>query len=76
MNVTLDKKTIRAIAEEIVKIMRSKDTELITTEEAAKILGVTPSWLRKIKGKYPHVKKGDNDRGRLLFDKKAIIESL
>ena len=76
MKTTLDKATIRAIAEEVVKVMdEHKQPEFVTTEEAAKMLGITASWLRHTKHKYPHIKKGDGSKGRLLFSKDDLVKS-
>ena len=72
--IRLDKPTIRAIAEEVVRLLQEKDDEFVSSEEAAKILGVTPAWLRRTKHKYPHLKQGDDKRGRLLFQKAALLQ--
>lgn len=65
----LDTYTIRAIAEEVVKVMEEKKSPtLVTTEEAAKMLGISTRRLRQIKHKFGYVKAGDSKQGRLMFD--------
>lgn len=65
MEITLDQKTIDAIAYKmamiVVKKLREKEVlpELVDTNEAARILCIKPDTLRKIKDKYPHIKKGE-----------------
>ncbi len=71
----LDHYTIRAIAEEVVKVMEEKKMpNLVTTKEAAKILGITPRRLRQIKERFGYVKDGDNMQGRLLFNADTLSE--
>lgn len=73
--VTLDYPTIQAIAKEVARILRrERMDEMVTTEEAAVILGITPSRMRQIKDKFPHSKKGANMQGRLLFRKADLLE--
>ena len=76
MRRTLDRSTIRAIAEEVVKVIgENRQPEFVTTEEASKILGITTSWLRHTKYRYPHIKKGDGPKGRLLFSKDELVKN-
>ena len=73
--VTLDYPTIQAIAKEVAKLLRrERMDEMVTTEEAAAILGITPSRMRQIKDKFPHAKKGASMQGRLLFRKADLLE--
>ena len=51
------------VAEEVVKQLKGirgglGETEFVDTEEAARILGVSPNYLRIKKSKYEHVKAG------------------
>lgn len=72
--VTLDYQTITAIAKEVARLLRRDEMpDLVTTEEAASILGITTSRMRQIKDKFPHVKKGSSMQGKLLFKKSALI---
>lgn len=73
--VTLDYPTIRAIAKEVAKLLRRDELpSMVTTEEAAAILGITPARMRQIKGRFPHMKKGADKQAKLLFDKEALLE--
>ncbi len=57
------------------RIEEAPKTELVTTEEAAKILGITPNSMRKIKDRFPHIKGGENKQGKLLFVKDALLKN-
>lgn len=52
--------------------------DLVTTKEAASIIGITPGRLRQIvcedPQRYPHIKKGENKQAKLLFDRKALLQ--
>lgn len=72
---TLDRKTIRDIAEEVVNEMeRRKKPQLVTTKQAAEILGISPRRVREIKDKLGYVKTGENTQGRLMFDTTTLVE--
>jgi tRNA U34 5-carboxymethylaminomethyl modifying enzyme MnmG/GidA len=74
--ISLDYDTVRAIAREVAKILKRDELpDLVTTEQAARILGITPSRMRQIKDKFPHMKKGADKQGKLLFVKSKLIES-
>lgn len=65
---------INRIAIRVVELLRRYDDEMVTTEEAAKILGVTPGTVRRNKGKYVHTKTGDGKQGRLMFAKSSLMK--
>ena len=46
---------------------------LIDSREAARLLGLTPNYLRSMKDKFPHVKVGDNRQGRILFKRSELL---
>ena len=48
--------------------------EMVTTAEAAKILGISAGRMRQIADKYPHVKRGENKQGQLLFMRNALLQ--
>lgn len=54
--------------------LQPRETDLVTTEEAARILGITPSRMRHIKDKFPHVKGGNCAQGKLLFKRDGLIK--
>ena len=74
MKIELDDKTIEKLARRVVEIQkeRTNEKELITTMEAAKILRVSPDRMRHLKNKFPHVKVGDNEKGRLMFYRSGV----
>lgn len=75
MKLMLDKYTIRAIAEEVVKVMEDrKKPKLVTTDQAAKMLGISARRVRELKNKLGYVKAGDNMQGRLMFDANTLQE--
>lgn len=73
--VTLDYTTIKAIAKEVARLLkRDEMPDLVTTQQAAEILGISAGRMRQIKDKFPHVKKGADKQAKLLFKKSALIE--
>ena len=80
--VTLDPKTIEAIARKSAKYVvselkkgNSTEKEMVTTAEAAKILGISQNYLRAIKDNFRYVKGGGAKCGRILFEKDSLIEN-
>lgn len=47
---------------------------MVTTREAAAILGISPARMRQIADRFPHIKKGEKQQGALLFLRKALIK--
>ena len=60
----------------IKKLKEQQDDvpEMVTTEEAARILNVTPGHMRRIQHKFPHIKSGENKQGKLLFVRDALLQ--
>lgn len=54
---------------------KENDDEYVSSEEAANILGVTPSYLRSMKNKFPHKKVGNHSQGRIFFLKSGLLEN-
>lgn len=88
--VELSDKSIKRIAEALATIMgypmdragseAEQDNgplphDLLSTKEAAALLGISPSRVRAIKDRLPHIKVGDNQRGRLLFRREGLLEA-
>ena len=46
--------------------------EWVETKEAARILGVTPNYLRSIKDDFTHRKVGGKERGRIIFSRAEL----
>lgn len=80
MEIELSQKTIDAIAYKmaliVVKKMKEKEdfADFVTTQEAARILHITPGRLLHIADRYPHIKVGDSRNGRLLFERKHLLQ--
>lgn len=82
MEVELSQKTIDAIADKAATVVVRKlkaedknDSEMVSTKEAAAILGITPARLRQIADRFPHIKQGNNKQGKLLFLKRALLKN-
>jgi hypothetical protein len=56
-----------------VGVNSSGGDDLCDTREAARLLGLTPNYLRSMKDKFPHVKVGDNRQGRILFKRSELL---
>ena len=81
MKIELDDKSIDKIARRIVELQKKSSgeigpDELISTQKAARLLRVSPDRIRHLKHKFPHVKVGGKERGRLLFYKSGVAEYL
>lgn len=77
MKVELDNKTIKAIAKEVVKILQGGEQEekLLTSKQAAEILGISKSRLYQIKDKLPYVKIGNNKQSPIRFKAATLKQS-
>ena len=49
------------------------ENDLVDTAEAARLLGISPAYMRIIKDRFPHVKLGDSPKGRLMFKKSELL---
>ena len=75
------KKLASEIAKNVVELLRQDDRklpaekdELVCSAEAARILNISPAYLRQIKDKLPHVKRGEFKQGRILFRKADLVK--
>jgi hypothetical protein len=48
--------------------------EWVRTDEAAQILGISETWLRQTKDRYPHIKNGSEKQGNLMFLRSGLIK--
>ena len=53
----------------------SDDDEFVDSKEAARILGVTPNYIRSMKSKFPHKKVGSHQQGRILFRRSDLLKN-
>ena len=74
----LARKTAHIVAK-LMKTQNQPSPDLVTTSEAAKILGIKPASLRQIVHhdpyRYPHIKRGDTKQAKLLFKRDALLPS-
>lgn len=67
-----------ALREDMKKMLAdTRQPEMVSTAEAAKILCITPDRLRHIvmedPQRYPHVKRGEGRNARLMFRREALV---
>ena len=81
MTIELDERTMNILAQKtakiLVKMLRNEgttDQRLIPCVEAANRLGISPDRLRRIKGSFTHVKRGDGKQAKLFFDADLLIK--
>lgn len=80
MEIELSQRAIDAIAMKVAVIvekrLREKEVfpDLVTTEEAARILHISKVRMRQIADQYPHIKAGDSRNSRLLFERKYLLQ--
>lgn len=79
MKIELTKECCEQIARQVAQILRQEELsidrrEYVSTREAASILRVSPDRMRHLKDKFPHIKVGENDQGKLLFLKRSLLE--
>ena len=86
MNIELTEKQMDAIAvktaRKVINLLNrdeqpklDKKKKYVDINKAADILGYSVYHLRRIKDQFPHIKRGDNQQGRLLFEEDALYES-
>ena len=67
------------VKKQVVKLVHGENLDekpkMCTVREAARILGVGEDHMRRIKNRYPHVKSGEKQQGRILFDREALLAS-
>jgi hypothetical protein len=49
-------------------------SKMCSVKEAANLLGIGEDRMRKIKNRFPYVKVGDTQQGRILFERQALLE--
>ena len=68
----IDDTVVNAMAKYAEKL---KPTEMVGVKEAARILGISEGRMREIKDKFPHIKSGYYQQGRLLFVRSSLLEN-
>lgn len=67
------KRTAHIVVKQLQELHYSEANDMVDSREAAQILGITPNYLRSIKDRFPHVKVGDKNQGRILFKKSDLL---
>ena len=86
MNIELTEKQMDAIAGKTARIVvnmlnrdkqskQGREKRYVDINKAADILGYSVYHLRRIKDQFPHIKRGDNQQGRLLFEEDSLYAS-
>ena len=82
MEIQLSEKQMDSLANRtakiVVNLLRVEDCpkprkKYIGIKEAAGILGMSEYHLRRIKDKFPHIKRGNNQQARIYFDEEALL---
>lgn len=68
----VSRKVAHLVYKSIKKDMEQQP-EMVSTAEAAKILSISPDRMRRIKDRFPHIKEGENQQGKLLFVRDALL---
>ena len=85
MQIELTQKQMDAIAGKTAQIVvtllnrdkqskQGREKRYVDINKAADILGYSVYHLRRIKNQFPHIKRGDNAQGRLLFEEDALYD--
>lgn len=82
MDVQLSERDMTTIATKVTNMLLRKlkeseepPTEMVGVKEAARILGISEGRMRDIKDRFPHIKSGNNQQGRILFVRAALLEN-
>ena len=57
------------------KVVIPDPSKMCSVKEAANLLGIGEDQMRRIKNRFPHVKVGEKQQGRILFERQALLES-
>lgn len=87
--VRLTETDIEAIADRVYKMLLRKEKvvqlhqdtvspekDMVTAKEAARLLGLSATYMLTIKDRFRYVKLGDNKQCRVLFYKEDILEKI
>lgn len=72
---TIAVKVTKMLAHKLKERENEQPTEMVGVKEAARILGISEGRMREIKDKFPHIKAGCHQQGRLLFVRSGLIEN-
>jgi hypothetical protein len=66
-------RTASIVIKQLADMHIGESNDLIDSKEAARLLGLTPSYVRSMKDKFPHVKVGNHSQGRILFKRSELL---
>lgn len=82
MDIQLSERDMTTIATKVTNMLLRKlkeseepPTEMVGVKEAARILGISEGRMRDIKDRFPHIKSGNNQQGRILFVRAALLKN-
>lgn len=70
-------RTASIVMDQLKGIIRipGEEEEYVDAKEAARILGLAPSYVRSQRHRFPHKKVGNSNQGRLLFLKSGLLQN-
>ncbi len=69
------KKTAKLVVRDL-KSMPEQNPVYVSVKEAARILGVSVDYMRKIKDEYKYIRRGENQQGHIFFLRESLMEVL
>ena len=67
------KRTASIVMKQLQELRYTEANDMVDSKEAARILGITPNYLRSIKDRFPHIKVGDSNQSRIFFKKSDLL---
>ena len=71
----LSDKVADKVLKRLGKVPVDAQDEMVDSKEAARMIGVSPAYMRQLKDRIPHVKAGQHKQGRILFRKADVISA-
>ncbi len=71
----LSDKVADKVLKRLGKVPVDAQDEMVDSKEAARMIGVSPAYIRQLKDRIPHVKAGQHKQGRILFRKADVISA-
>lgn len=71
----LSEKVADKVLKRLGKVPVDAQDEMVDSKEAARMIGVSPAYIRQLKDRIPHVKAGQHKQGRILFRKADVISA-
>lgn len=71
----LSDKVADKVLKRLGKMPVDAQDEMVDSKEAARMIGVSPAYIRQLKDRIPHVKAGQHKQGRIFFRKADVISA-